>query len=83
MGQALIRSLENDLLDDYREAAGRNGRSLEAELREALRMMRPLSAKRREALLRQADALRAMTLNVPQTPSEQLIRDDRDGFRDI
>ena len=83
MGQVLIRSLENDLLDDYREAAGRNGRSLEAELREALRMMRPLSAKRREALLRQADALRAMTLNVPQTPSEQLIRDDRDGFRDI
>ncbi len=83
MGQVLIRSLENDLLDDYREAAGRNARSLEAERREALRMMRPLSAKRREALLRQADALRAMTLNVPQTPSEQLIRDDRDGFRDI
>ena len=82
MAQALIRNLENDLLDDYRAAARRNGRSLEAELREALRRMRPHQPKARQALLEISRRLRAMTPNVPQTPSEQLIREDRDGFRD-
>lgn len=55
---------------------------MEAELREALRMMRPLSAKRRDTLLRELDAIRAMTFDVPQTPSERLVREDREGFRD-
>lgn len=82
MAQALIRNLDDDLLQDYREAARHNGRSLEAELREALRRMRPVSAERRRQLLELADELQAMTPNVPQTPSEILIREDRDGYRD-
>jgi plasmid stability protein len=82
MGQALIRNLDDDLLDAYREAARTNGRSLEAELREALRVMRPITASRRAELLAEADRIRAMTPDVPQTPSEVLIREDRDGFRD-
>lgn len=82
MAQALIRNLDDDLLDDYREAARRNGRSLEAELREALRLMRPAKRKTREELLEISRQIRAMTPNVPQTPSEQLVREDRDGYRD-
>lgn len=82
MAQALIRNLDDDLLDDYREAARRNGRSLEAELREALRLMRPLRPAKREDLLKRLAEIRAMTPDVPQTPSEQLVREDRDGYRD-
>ena len=81
MGQILIRNLDEGLLADYREAAQRNGRSLEAEIREVLRVMRPLTAKRRATLLRELDEIRAMTPEVPQTPAEQLVREDRDGFR--
>ena len=78
MKQALIRNLDEELLEDYREAARRNGRSLEAELREALRRARPMSpGKRKQALARLA-AIRAMTLEVPQTRSEVLLREERD-----
>lgn len=82
MGQVLIRNLEERLLDDYRTAAKESGRSLEAMLREALRVMRPITRQRREELIEEARRIRAMTPNVPQTPSEQLVREDRDGFRD-
>lgn len=83
MGQALIRNLEDEVLDDYREAAKLNGRSLEAELRETLRRSRPKSAQRREELIELSRRMRAMTpKDVPQTPAEVLIREDRDGFRD-
>jgi hypothetical protein len=54
---------------------------LEAELREALRLARPLTPKKREELVAEMDRIRAMTPAVPQTPSEQLVREDRDGFR--
>lgn len=83
MAQALIRNIDDDLYSDYREAAKRNGRSLEAELREALRLARPISMKRRAEAIERAAAIRAMTPEgVKQTPSEQLVREDRDGFRD-
>ena len=80
MAQALIRNLDDDLLADYREAAEANRRSLEAELREALRRARPLSPKKREELLERARRIREMTpKDVPQTPSEILVRQDRDS----
>lgn len=80
MGQILIRSLDDDLIADYREAAARNNRSMEAELREALKVMRPKSAKRGRELRELARRIRAMTpKDVPQTPSEQLMRETRDG----
>jgi plasmid stability protein len=82
MAQVLIRNIDDDLIEDYRHSAKRNNRSLEAELREALRAMRPMSPHRRDALLKDLAAIRAMTPDVPQTPSEQLVREDRDGFRE-
>lgn len=83
MAQALIRNLDDELLDDYRQAAKANARSLEAELREALRRARPMSADRRAELAARAAEIRAMTpQGVRQTPSEVLVRQDRDGCRD-
>jgi len=78
MGQALIRNLDEELLADYREAARANHRSLEAELREALRRSRPLSARKREEVLTEFAKLRAAVGDVPQTPSEILLREFRD-----
>jgi plasmid stability protein len=79
MAQALIRNLEDELLAAYREAARRNNRSLEAELRDALRRAQPLSAGNREAALAKLADIRALTPRRHQTPSEQLVREDRDG----
>ncbi|MFN3944434.1 MAG: FitA-like ribbon-helix-helix domain-containing protein [Allosphingosinicella sp.] len=78
MAQALIRNIDEELLADYKAAAEANKRSLEAELREALRRARPLSPERRDEVLARFAAIRAMTPDVPQTPAEQLVREDRD-----
>jgi plasmid stability protein len=83
MGQVLIRNLDDDLLADYREAAERNRRSLEAELRDALRVARPVSSRRKDELVEISRRIRAMTpKGVRQTPAELLVREDRDGYRD-
>lgn len=83
MGQVLIRNLDDELLADYRAAAKRNARSLEAELRAALRALRPKGDKRRQELLEISRRIRAMTPpGVKQTPAEILVREDRDGYRD-
>ena len=82
MAQVLIRNLDDELVEDYRDAAKRNDRSLEAELRELLRSMRPVKRKSREELVEIARRIRAMTPNVPQTPSEDIVRTMRDGLAD-
>ena len=79
MGQALIRNLDEDLLADYREAAKANQRSLEAELREALRRARPLSIRKRKAVLAKLTKVREASAGHPQTPSEVLLRQLRDN----
>ena len=79
MAQALIRNIDDDLLADYREVAAANGRSLEAELREALRRAKPVPPSKRQKLMDEAARIRAMTPKVLQTPSEVLIRELRDG----
>jgi plasmid stability protein len=79
MAQALIRNIDDDLLADYREAAEANKRSLEAELRDALRRAKPVPPSKRKKLLEEAARIRAMTPAVLLTPSEVLIRELRDG----
>ena len=82
MAQMVIRNLDEELVADYRAAAARNRRSMEAEVREMLRIMRPKSPKRVEELLERLAKIRAMTpAGVKQTPSEDLVREDRDGYR--
>jgi len=83
MGQVLIRNLDDELLADYRQLAAANGRSLEAELREALRKAKPLPPLKREEALRRLAEVRAMApTGVGQTPSELLLRELRDGHRE-
>jgi antitoxin FitA len=79
MAQVLIRNLDDELVDAYRAAAKREGRSLEAQLREALWAMQPLTSERVARIQAEADRIREMTPDVPQTPSEVLIRQIRDG----
>lgn len=80
MAQALIRNLDDRLLADYRQAAKRNSRSLEAELRDGLARARPRVVATREELLALSEQIRAMTpAGVAQTRSEQLVREDRDS----
>jgi plasmid stability protein len=82
MGQVLIRNIDDALLADYREAAKRHNRSLEAELRSVLQEMRPRKPLEKEELLAKLAEIRAMTPpGVKQTPAEQLVREDRDGYR--
>lgn len=72
MAQALIRNLEDDLVADYRSAAARHGRSLEAEYKEALRRARPLGQHDRRAL---AEEIRAMLPDeVPGPDGTEIIR---------
>lgn len=82
MGQVLIRNLDDEVIAAYREAAKRNRRSLEAELRAKLESVPPRTAAQIEEARARMAAIRAMTPPVPQTPAEQLVREDRDGFRD-
>lgn len=84
MGQVLIRNLDDELIAAYRDAAKRNQRSLEAELRQLLRTFKPRNQQDIELSRQRLAEIRAMTPNVPQTPSEVLVRQMRDtnGFRD-
>ena len=80
MAQALIRNLDDDLLEDYRESARRNGRPLEAELREALQRAKPITPRRQKELIELSREIRARTAN-PSGSVEgwRLIREDRDS----
>lgn len=87
MGQVLIRNLDDGLIDEFRQAAKANGRSLEAELRDALARARQEARVRpyrsKEELVELSRRLREESAipGAPQTPGWQLIREDRDGFR--
>lgn len=81
MAQALIRNLEDDLLEDYRSAAKQNGRSLEAELRDALARSRPKQRVSREELIAVTHKLWARTPDsaaaIDSTPYIRAMRDSR------
>ncbi len=78
------RRLTSDRAPNSSEAAKRNQRSLEAELREKLRLHRPRTQAEIDTSLKRLAEIRAMTPDVLQTPSEVLVREmrDSDGFRD-
>lgn len=79
MGQVLIRNLDDGLIADYKRVAADRGRSLEAELRDALANMRPRSRKSKEELLALSRMLCADTpASAAAIDSTLLIREDRD-----
>lgn len=75
-GNLHVRNLDDELIDRLKRRAARHGRSTEAEHREILR----------QALAREAEPsfdtlaadLRKLTRRRKQTPSEILLREERD-----
>ena len=75
-----VRLLQDDVVHDLKSRAARNHRSLEGEAHHILEgVVRDDMDARRTAFLRRAGALRRKTEGRIQTPSEDLIREDRDG----
>jgi plasmid stability protein len=77
MGTLTIRNLEDQVIERLKDKARQNGRSLEAEVREALRY----EAERmtRKEAVAESDRLRAMTpKGVKQTDSVELLRQGRE-----
>ena len=76
MANVTIRNLDDRVVARLKERAKANNRSLEAELREILtREVGSMTRQERVALARR---IAAMTPNVPQTDSVELLREDRD-----
>ncbi len=76
MDTVTIRNLDGEIVERLKYKAKQNGRSLEAEVRELLKQA--ADRKATEELLAIADRIAAMTPDVPQTDSAELIREDRD-----
>jgi len=77
MANLTIRNVDDVIVDRLKDKAAKNGRSLEAELREVLKQA--ATRKTREELLAQIDSIAAMTpKGIKQTDSAKLIREDRD-----
>ena len=80
MGQVLIRNLDDAVIADFKHAATRNGRSLEAELRAALAAARPKPRLTTEEKLAIIAKLHAMTPpSASAVDSTQYIREERDS----
>ncbi len=81
MANLTIRNLDDEVVKRLKKKAKDNGRSLEAELRLLLseEAQRPSRHPSRGAELRaRAERIAAMTPDVPQTDSVELLREDRD-----
>ena len=75
MATLTIRKLEDEVVAALKARAGRNRRSLEAEVRVALRDL--VSRGSATSLRDLADQIAVLTPNVPQSDSTELIREDR------
>ena len=76
MANLTIRNVDDEVVAKLKARAKAHNRSLEAELREVLKTAADPSS---EVNLRQlAEQIAAMTLDVPQTDSAELLREDRD-----
>jgi len=82
MGQVLIRNLDDEVIEAFRASAKANGRSLEAELRDALRNAAPSFGPDRAELMELSRRLRATSISPPGARQGwELVREDRDGYR--
>ena len=75
-----VRQLDDDVVRRLKRRAAGNDRSLEGEVRRILaRAVEDDAAAKREAFRALAARLRRKAGGSPQTPSEALVREDRDG----
>ena len=77
MATVTIRNLDESTVEALKAQAQANNRSLEAELRDVLT---DVAARSRRQLwfYEEAERIAAMTLDVPQTDSVDLLREDRE-----
>jgi plasmid stability protein len=80
MGQVIVRTLDDEVIETHRRRAKARGVSLEQELRDVLgQAARPT----KEELLQEMREIAAMTPELPpgrkRTPAWKLIREDRDS----
>ncbi|MCH7796575.1 MAG: hypothetical protein IH900_15750 [Proteobacteria bacterium] len=76
MANLTIRNLDDEVVAKLKARAKAHHRSLEAELREILSVT--VSRQAREDFLARAERIAAMTPDVAQTDSTEIIREDRD-----
>lgn len=75
MATLTVRNLDDDIVTALKERARRHHRSLEAEVRE---LLRDVAVGGSPGSLRDlADRIAALTPDVPQTDSAELVRADR------
>jgi len=80
MGQVLIRKLSDEVIAAYKQAAQQHGRSLEAELRDAIERGKPRRQLSGDELRALSARLHAMTPeSAAAIDSTDLIREDRDA----
>ena len=76
MASVTIRNLDDDVVAKLKARAKANNRSLEAELRQLLN--NAARQAEREEFIAAARRIRAMTPDVPQTDSVELLRELRE-----
>ena len=74
MATLTVRNLENEVVEALKARARRNNRSLEAEVRE---LPRDAACSGSATLRDLADRIAALTPEVSQTDSTELVREDR------
>ena len=77
MATVTIRNLDESTVEALKAQAQANNRSLEAELRDVLTDVAARS-RRQLGFYEEAERIAAMTLDVPQTDSVDLLREDRE-----
>ena len=85
MATLIVRQVDDEVVRRLKRRAARNHRSLEGEVRRILEdAMEDAMSEKRTSFLRLAARLRRETQGRAKTPSEVLIREDREhGHRDI
>jgi len=76
MGNITIRNLDNKVIEKLKALAKEHERSLEAEIRALL--TETVQRWSRQRFIEMARRIAAMTPDVPQTDSTEIIREERD-----
>ena len=85
MGTINVRRLNDEVVERLKRRAAENNRSLESEARHILEQaVEDNMAEKMRAFRELSQQMRKQTPDVPQTPSQVLIREDRDsGHRHV
>jgi plasmid stability protein len=78
MANLTIRNLDDEIVEALKAKAKAHNRSLEAEIRQILSDQARRPTWRGAEMRALAEKIAAMTPNVPQTDSVELLREDRD-----